>query len=268
VPAAIAAAAAGWLAVPSRAQGGGQSFTTLAPGFTQSIFGVTGNLNPDNLQAVLGGVAFAPDGDVWSSECVFLGTRLHRFDRHTSTTVHTTPVHPETVVDLTATSEGVAGGCGLVNHPDGFLYSNSPAGLWKLDAETGLPVGPAFGPGGNALGIAVDPQSPGAQHLVYVGDDCHPTLTPDSTTCTLWDIDPASASPQVFARFSRGSAAFVHGIYFDPSGDTLFGTYREFDVDTGEEHYSLLVFHRPVVLKPVTAPVVESKIFLMISIVS
>src|SRR5712691_6552841 len=110
---------------------------------------------------ILGGVAFAPNGDVWSSECVFYGTRLHRFARQSTYAAHGTTLHAETIVDLTEVLGGAAG-CGLVNHPDGFMYSNSSLG-WKLDAATGMPVGPGLMGGaqavpGNALGIPVDPQ--------------------------------------------------------------------------------------------------------------
>src|SRR5439155_2029161 len=165
---------------------------------------------------ILGAVAFAADGRVWSAECTFLGTRLHRFAAGTSAINGSSLHEEELVVDLTATGPlGFdAGECGLVNHPDGTMYSSSMAGIWQLDAATGHVLAGPFGHGGNALGIAVDPQAP--QHLVYVGDDCHPSLDP-GTTCTLWDVDPAAPhTTQVFARFSRAPFACIDGIDFDP----------------------------------------------------
>ncbi len=59
-------------------------------------------------------------------------------------------------------------GCGLTNHPNGALYSNTQGGVVKLDANTGALLAGPFGPRGNGLGIATDPQT---DNLVYVGSD-------------------------------------------------------------------------------------------------
>src|SRR6185295_2627172 len=127
--------------------------------FTQDLYATTGNIASIGTGGILGGVAFAPDGRVWSAECTFLGTRLHRFANAT-TTVNGSSVHgEELIVDLTLTGPlGIrVGGCGLVNHPDGSLYSSSTAGIWQLNATTGQPIAGPFGHGANGLGIAVDP---------------------------------------------------------------------------------------------------------------
>jgi hypothetical protein len=64
-----------WLAaVPGPGTGHSFTPTSLASPFTQDLYATTGNVQPGG---VLGGVAFAPDGRVWSAECNFLGTRLH-----------------------------------------------------------------------------------------------------------------------------------------------------------------------------------------------
>lgn len=237
-----------WLAATA-GPGTGLSFTTLQSPFTQDLYATSATVPPDGF-SILGGVAFTPGGQVWSSECTFLGTRLHRFAIGT-TPINGSSVHQEElVVDLTAAGpRGFdAGGCGLVNHPDGSMYSNSTAGIWRLNASTGAVIGGAFGHGGNALGIAVDRQ--GSHHLVYVGDDCHPSLPTAASTCTLWDVDPSNGMTQVFARLPRTEGTFLDGIYFDPSGDFIFAAHREFDFNTFEEHHSLAVIHRPAALLP------------------
>src|SRR5262245_54789633 len=134
--------------IGAQATGTGKSFTSLAAGFTQDLYGVTGDF-VDTEFGILGGVAFGPSqtagqtGDVWSAECYFYGTRLHRFAKDVTETQHGTSVHHDNVVDISELGPYGdvlpfgAGGCGLVNHPDGFMYSSSMFGLWKLDPVTG-----------------------------------------------------------------------------------------------------------------------------------
>ena len=59
---------------------GPQSFTFLQPGFTQQIWGVTDSffLN-DSPDVLLGGVAFAGNGNPMVAECLFAQTRIHQF---------------------------------------------------------------------------------------------------------------------------------------------------------------------------------------------
>ncbi len=180
--------------------GGGalaQPFTFLQPGFTQEVFG--------NDAAFMGGVAFAPDGDVWISPCAFGGGSLRRFDLQTTTApCSTTLIHP-----LIATV-GSSAGCGLTNHPDGFLYSNTSGGVTRQDASTGLPAGGGFGPGGNALGIAPWVVT---DELVYVGADG-----------TLFAVDNAFTASRTFSLVLQNE--FIDGIFFDPSATFLFTATR------------------------------------------
>lgn len=176
----------------------GQSFLTLAPGFTQEIFGV----HP----SFLGGVAFAPDGDPLVDNCVGSGSPLQRFDRQgVAPVVNSTNLHPVTTLTSGA-------GCGLTNHPNRALYTNTGGGVVKLDPDTGAFLAGPFGPPGNALGIATDPQT---GNLVYVGSDG-----------TLHFVDAALTTTGVFSTVASGdsvtSGNFVDGISFDPPGDFLF----------------------------------------------
>src|SRR6185295_15322157 len=143
--------------VGAKATNTGHSFTSLATGFTQDLYGVTGDFVEPEF-GILGGVAFSPSGDVWSAECYFWGTRLHRFAHDATEAQHGTSVHHDSVVDISEVSQYSsvlpygAGGCGLVNHPDGFMYSNSMFGIWRLSPVTGLPV--------DADGQPIDPNGP------------------------------------------------------------------------------------------------------------
>jgi hypothetical protein len=186
-----------------------QSFTTLQPGFTQAIFGTNSSF--------FGGVAFAPDGDVWVDDCPFSGGALIRFDLQTTTTTNSTVVHPGT------SFAGVGTGCGLTNHPNGNLYSNTSLGVVAIsnpvaDATAPAQIGSPMGPAGNALGITVDPQT---NNLVYVGADCRFT-----STCTIISINPSTTTSTNFAVLTASQADFVDGITFDPTGNFLFLSTR------------------------------------------
>jgi len=235
------------------ALGTGQSFLTLESGYEQELYGVVQlPEDEDGLATVLGGVAFAPDGDVWSAECTFglSGTRLHRFDAQGSVPpVHgTSTLHP-------VTSVATSGGCGLVNHPDGtHIYSNSADGVVQLDAATAALTAtyPASASRpGNALGIAVDPQT---SHVMYAGAACHPTLParlsflsrPFESDCKIYDLDPATGAVTDFAVLPP---FFIDGIYFDPAGDFLFLANRD---PFGSGH-RLTILRRPEDSAPFTA---------------
>lgn len=230
----------------------GRSFSTLSAGYTQELFATTDvGTFPGNatIARVLGGVAFAPDGDVWASDCLFQDTRLHRFD----TQLFRGATHGTTSLRQEIATVSTSGGCGLTNHPDGAMYSNSVQGVWKLDVNTGAPLAGPLGQPGNALGIAVDPVS---QHIIYAGKDCHDQLLPGATTCTIWDLNPDDHTTVPFAMFHRVEVRFVDGIYFDPSGSYLFVTNRaehEITTDAGEmELNNLTIVERPTA--PVTMP--------------
>jgi hypothetical protein len=183
------------------------SFIFLQSGFTQTLFG--------NAPAFFGGVAFAPNKDVWVDHCFFSGAPLTRFVFGTTTPDgHGGLEHPEAAGSPFASNAG----CGLTNHPDGTLYSNTSLGVVNLDANTGAQLRPAFGPPGNALGITVDPQT---NNIVYVESDCR--FTP---TCTIVSIDPVSLVSSNFAVLPSSEAEFEDGIFFDPSGNFLFLSNR------------------------------------------
>src|SRR5471030_842093 len=91
------------------ALGTGQSFTFLESGYQQELYGATQlPEDADGFATILGGVAFAHDGDAWVAECFFGATTLHRFDSQTTAVVNGTSVHASTSVPT-------QGGCGLTN---------------------------------------------------------------------------------------------------------------------------------------------------------
>ena len=189
-----AAAAAAVLALPAAASAG-QSYTFLQPGFTQSIFGVA--------QQFMGGVAFAPDNDPWVDQCAFDGSPLTRFDGASTVVVNTTTIHTASVSPSSA-------GCGLTNGHNGNLYTNTASGVRELDPNTGAPIGGPFGPAGNALGIAPDPQT---GDLVYVGSDG-----------TLYRVDQALTTSSTFSVVTTNH--IIDGIAWSPDGNFLFVSNR------------------------------------------
>src|ERR1700758_4615483 len=107
----------------------GQSapYPFLASGYTQEIFGT---VRTAPLQ--LGGVAFAPNGDVWTKICNS-GDGPARFNLDRTVTTNGSTVHPQQTLPPSATNFG----CGIANHPDGYLYVNTPGGAQRLDVNTG-----------------------------------------------------------------------------------------------------------------------------------
>lgn len=183
------------LATTSVAQAAGKSFSFLQAPFTQQLYGIS-------TTGFFGGVAFAPDGDPLVDNCSSSGGSLTRFDSATTlpTVNGTSTLHPSSVLPSNT-------GCGLTNHPNGGLYSNTSGGVVKLDAGTGAQTGGPFGPAGNALGIAVDPQT---GNLVYVGG------------AGLASVNAALTTTSTFAS----TTDFIDQIAFDPSGDFLFASDR------------------------------------------
>ena len=185
-----------FLAFPANAITESQSFLTLAPGYTQELI----SSGPGTVT----GAAFAPNGDVWFTDCG--GGHIFRVSLGTPAP----PVHGSnlsTVGPAVAIPDG--NGCGLVNHPNGSMYTNASAGVVRLNADTGAEIGTAYGPAGNELGIAVDPVT---NNVVYVaGDGSIRWVSPDFTSS---------------GTFSAGPYSNVDGIYFDPSGAHLFMSER------------------------------------------
>lgn len=181
------------------ARTGGLPFTYLQDGFAQELYATA--------PGFMGGVAFAPDGDVLVNRCPATrdGSALRRFDAQTTVVIHGSIVHP-----LIAVLPSNAG-CGMTNHPDGTLYSNTDLGVTNLDPDTGVELRAPFGPEGNSLGIAVDPQT---GDLVYVGADG-----------TLFVVDPALTTSSVFSSVAAGT--FIDGIGLDPTGEFLFLANRD-----------------------------------------
>jgi hypothetical protein len=204
-----------------RASGLPQSFTFLQDGFTQQLIGrtnelLTGDIDGDEVpDGILGGVAFAGDGDPIVAECEFQNTRLHRFDLQAPPVVeHETDLAPETIMPG-------HGGCGLVNHPNGSLFvamNDGMSGVANISRDTGALLG-FFGPPSNGLGIAVDPQT---NDVIYASEDCR--FTPEH--CSFIRLDPENGETSLFGQIDATEIEFVDGMYFDPSGTYLFMATR------------------------------------------
>jgi len=185
------------VAVADHGTASGKSFTLLQSGVTQEIFGVSSH--------IMGGIAFAPDGDPLVNDCTTGASELHRYDRQgVAPEVFGTKLHPETILPSNA-------GCGMANHPDGFIYSNTMFGVVRLNATTGVQSGIPFGPAGNALGIATDPQT---GDLVYAARTC--TFT--GTDCDIITANPVTGVSSTFVTVP----GFVEGLSFSPDGSQLY----------------------------------------------
>ncbi len=180
----------------------GQSFTFLQQPFTQELYGTASVSN------LLGGVAFAPNGDVWADNCWYGGSPLYRFAKGSTYQQNATSLHTSTIVPSAA-------GCGLTNHPDGYLYSNTSRGVTKLDANTGAFLA-TLGSPGNALGITVDPQT---NDLVYVG-----------ANCAILRLNPSTGVSSIFTTLYAANACGTDGIAFDPTGSYLLLSVPEWGV--------------------------------------
>jgi len=185
------------------APGPGQSFLFLQPGFTQAIYGVAVMATG----AGMAGPAFAPNGDPLVVECV---TPLHdrpliRFLGASTTIVNSTVIHDT----MTLPSNG---GCGLMNHPNGALYTATDRGVVKLDANTGAPLLGPFGGPGLSTGIAVDPQT---GNLVFQSG------TGGFDFGTISAVDPALTTLSTFSKVFFGNS-IISAMAFDPTGNYLF----------------------------------------------
>lgn len=173
-----------------------QSYTSGVPApFTQELYGVS--------PGFMGGIAFAPNGDVWVTPCVNSGGNLRRFSATSTSVVNTTTVH-----NIVTTINSNAG-CGLSNHPDGTLYSNTTLGITNLNAGTGALIR-TIGAAGNALGIAVDPTN---NRLVYVGGN---------GSGQIRTVDPVTLDDRIFAQLAPAEAGFLDGLFFNGDGSKLY----------------------------------------------
>jgi hypothetical protein len=185
-----------------------QPFTGLPyPPYTQQLAGSTAIT-----RAELGGIAFAPNNDVWVTECVGTGGPLHRFNLQDTNGPQGTP---RDLGPVTSTN-----GCGLTNHPDGNLYSNTTNGVVRINATTGAGNTIRMGSRGNALGITVDPIT---RRLVYAGFECRsPQAGNTDIICVIYDVDPTTNATTAFATLDGSEAQFVAGVRFDATGNYLF----------------------------------------------
>ncbi|MCI0871899.1 MAG: hypothetical protein J4O07_08790, partial [Chloroflexi bacterium] len=183
------------LSAPASAEhgaGGGATYSSLAAGFTQDLVGTSNHFAGD--------LAWASDNDLFLSDCPASGSDLHRYDmQSTDTPIFGTVLHPETVAGSNA-------GCGMINHPNGKIYSNTTLGVVEINATTGAATGMVFGDPGDALGIAVDPVN---GDIIYVGSSASsfPILRA-----------PIGGASSVFVLPAVHLSGFVGEIVFDGSG--------------------------------------------------
>lgn len=182
-------------AAPAWANG---QFKSLQAPFTQSLYGV------HSAEYLFGGVAFASNGDPVVDACQFGGgSPLYRFD-----SAKTLPrVHGTSTLHAVSAETSDAG-CGLTNHPDGELYTNTEQGVVALNARTGARIKGPFGPGGlRGLGVAVDPQT---GNLAYVEHDG-----------TIGFVNPRLTRSGTLSTITTGYG-YIDQIAYDPTGNFLF----------------------------------------------
>lgn len=182
------------------------AFTFIKSGWQAEVVGTHNGF--------LGGIAFAPDGDILANSCSFGGSPLFRFDVQGGTTsVHGSQVYSESTISSNA-------GCGMTTHSNGDIYTNTSSGVVRLDPDTGLQIGLASGGGGNTLGIAEDPLT---GKIYWVGSDN-----------TIKVFDPVTNTITNSSFASNGG--FTDGIFWDPAGSLLYTTDRS--------HNSVDIFDR------------------------
>lgn len=184
-------------------------FTTLAEGYSQTLFSSV-TLGSG---AILGGVGFAPNSDVYALNCNGPSPNLFRFASATTVSIHGSPMHPQ----ATGSPFQVPVACGLTNHPDGSIYLENGGGVTQIDPSTGNVVGAPVGPAGDGFGVAVDPQM---NRFVYPASACF-----GSTSCTILSVDPTTGVSQPFGTFNSNTAFTfedVDSLILDPTGNYLF----------------------------------------------
>jgi hypothetical protein len=166
----------------------------------------------------MGGVGFTSTGNLLVTPCGFSGGNLRVFDQVTTVSQRGSLIHP---LLQTLTS---GAGCGIANHPDGTLYSNTSLGIVNLSESDGH-ILRTIGAPGNALGITVDPSCSNGQvvcpptdhRLVYVAENSSDIRT----------VDPNNPSDdQLFISLPASFAAFIDGIVFNFQGSQLLMSVR------------------------------------------
>jgi hypothetical protein len=189
-------------------------FTSLEAGYTATVVATFAT------SVKLGGVAFADDGDILATRCLPLGGALIRWDVQGGTTA----IGGSTVF-ADVSEQGSSAGCGMINHSDGHIYSNTFLGLVRLSG-TGAQIGDALGGSGNSLGVSEDPVT---GDIYWVGDDG-----------TIMALDPATDTVVNPAFVNNGG--LTDGIAWSPKGDFLATTNRDlFFIDVFDRAGNLLV---------------------------
>ena len=215
------------LMVPLASAASSDPFSSLGGGLTQQLFGTGASSD------LFGGVAFAPNGDVWTDDCLFSGSSLHRFSATDTYSVSGSVVHSETTVSSSA-------GCGLTNGLDGRLYSNTGDGVAFIDGSTGAALSDRLDRQGTRLVSRWIPRT--------ITSCTWDRIAASALTCTIYSLDTQSLSATTFATIPAQTASFIDGIAFDPTGSDLFLSVRSPSTD-------LLVLNRSgQVVQEVPAP--------------
>jgi Bacterial Ig-like domain (group 3) len=180
------------------------NFTSIIPGFTQEIWSAP--------TSAFGGVVVRGDGTVIASECRVSGSPLHFISPTLTTNVNGFVSHVDTSNPLTPRSAG----CGLLLHPDGYLYTNTGSGVLRLNRNTGAIVGGAsaagFDPAGNIRSIALDPVT---NHIFYGS----------SSNNRLFEIDVVANTVTQGLALPAGTT-FIDGLHFSKDGQFIFVVKR------------------------------------------
>lgn len=192
--------------------GGAQPYTTPPPAaFKAEVWA--------SAPGFMAGVVTAANGDVLvrSPDCGGTATFL-RFDPVNTTIVNSTTLH----VFKGAIPIPPSTGCGVVQHGDGTLYTNTLAGVLQLsrtDPNIGALLSGPFGAGGDNLGITVDPYCSDIALDVPMGScpkDKHRLVYIDGNGHDIRTVDPANPASDTLLATTPASAAIsrMDGIAF------------------------------------------------------
>jgi uncharacterized repeat protein (TIGR01451 family) len=205
----------------------GRSFTSIAPGYAQHLWGVS---SLRSSSGTLAGVVVLQSGEAIAAECRSTSTtRLHSFDPTNTSGKNDSRVHQEAVTG------NVIGGCGIaflnVGGQD-YIFSNiNDASTSDGDGTFGVAriawpslstTKMAPGAPGNWLGIAVDPLT---GDVVYAGATCR-LANPQPPACVIYRMNPVSGVATPFLSLPGSQFGYIDGLAFEPSGAYLFLTNR------------------------------------------